>query len=54
MDCVVAATPQRDVFERRVVGVLALPKGTTSLEVKVLSTPAHELMALNKIWLRKI
>jgi arylsulfatase A len=51
---VVEATLQRDVFRPRVVGTLDLPQGPAVLEIKPLSIVGSELMALHKVWLRRL
>jgi arylsulfatase A len=50
----VAATAGREVFEPRVAGHLDLAKGPATLEIRPVSVAGAELMALHKIWLRKL
>lgn len=50
----VAPTLTRDVFRKRSVGVLKLTAGLQRLTVEVVSAPGQELMALNRIWLKRI
>ncbi len=50
----VEPTVTRDVYWKRTLGQLTLEKGLQRLTVEVISAPGSELMALNRIWLRKI
>ena len=50
----VAPTAGRKVFERGLLGELVLTRGPAILEVSSLSVPGRELMALNRIWLRRL
>jgi arylsulfatase A len=54
LEATVKATPSRHVFETRVLGRLKLEKGPAELEAAVVRTPGKELMALNRIWLRRV
>lgn len=49
----VEPTLTRDVFRRHTVGVLQLTPGLQRLTVEVVSAPGRELMALNRIWLKR-
>jgi hypothetical protein len=53
LEAKVSATVERDVFEAREIGVMRLRKGQTHLRVKVISAPGRELMALNRILIRR-
>ena len=48
------ATAGRFVFRPRTIGVLELPQGPTTLEIRPLKIVGKELMALHKIWLRRL
>jgi arylsulfatase A-like enzyme len=54
LDGEVVATAGRAIFKTFSLGTLRLARGASALEVKLLSAPGRELMALNKIWLNKI
>ena len=54
LDVAVGATAGRNVFERRTLGRLELSEGAVELKAEVVSAPGKELMALNRIWLRRI
>lgn len=54
LDGTVEATAGRAVFRPVTVGTLDLPAGPAVLEIKPLSIPGRELMALHKIWLRRL
>lgn len=50
----VESTITRDVFIRRKLGTLQLRRGINTLEVKAFKVNGQELMALNRIWLRRV
>ncbi|HTM47131.1 MAG TPA: arylsulfatase [Bryobacteraceae bacterium] len=50
----VQATPDRNLFLRRRVGTIHLRQGPAILKFEVVSAPRGELMALNRIWLRRL
>jgi hypothetical protein len=54
LDGEVAATVQREIFETRKIGMLRLKKGPAMLRVRVVSVPGRELMALNRLYLRRL
>jgi hypothetical protein len=49
----VEPTPQLEVFHRRVIGTIRLQEGSTDLQVRPVRAEGSELMALNRIWLRR-
>ncbi len=50
----VHATAGRNVFRRVVVGTLKLPHGPAILEIQPLSIVGQEVMALHRIWLKRL
>jgi arylsulfatase A len=50
----VQPTAGRDVFVPVTAGEIALPKGPAALEIQPLSIAGSELMALHKVWLRRL
>jgi arylsulfatase A len=53
LDGVVEPTLNHNVFWARKLGDIRVERGPTFLEVKALSVPGKQLMALNKIWLKR-
>jgi hypothetical protein len=54
LDGTVEATTGRYVIRPRAIGVLSLDAGPATLEMKPLEIAGSELMALHKIWLRRL
>lgn len=53
LEATVEPTAGRALFEKRAIGALTLPAGPAKLEVSALAIKGKELMALNRIWLRR-
>ena len=49
----VRPTPDRNMFLKRRVGSMNLTKGPATLKFEVVSAPHGEMMALNRVWLRR-
>ena len=54
LDGVVEPTAGRELFQSFRIGTLVLPAGPAALEIRPLSITGSELMALHKIWLRRL
>ncbi len=54
LDGVVESTPGRLIFRRHRIGTMELPEGPAILEIKPILIVGQELMALHKIWLRRL
>jgi arylsulfatase A len=54
IDAVVEPTPGREVFVRRILGTAALREGSATLTVTARTIPGGDLMALNRIWIRRL
>ncbi len=54
IETTVEATPGRNVYQTRTLGRLRLSRGPAELEAEVVEAPGRELMALNRIWLRRV
>lgn len=54
LEATIEATPSRHVFEKRVLGRIRLSKGPAQLRAEVVRAPGAELVALNRIWLRRV
>lgn len=52
IDCKVEPTPDWEVFQKRVVGKILVPRGQNFLEIRPVSIKGKELMKLHKIWLK--
>ncbi len=50
----VQPTPGRNLFLKRKAGTLDLRQGPATLKFEVVSAPHGEMMALNRIWLRRL
>jgi hypothetical protein len=50
----VKSTVAREVFETRKIGTMPLKKGPSDIKVRVVSAPGRELMALNRVILRRL
>ncbi len=49
----VSATTGRSFYEPRLVGSVSLPSGPSELRIRVVSTPGRDLMALNRVRIRR-
>ena len=54
VDGQVEATPTVDAFITRTLGTLELPLGRNTIRVEAEKIPGKQLMALNRIWLKRI
>lgn len=54
VECSPPPTPTADVFERTVIGRLAIDKGEAILKAEVVSAHGTELIRLNRLFLRRI